>query len=266
MGSIEERSRDLYVTDEYIKRNPSLHEEDSLWKVSKIVPLVDICIEYINKDTINLLDVGGGAGLILSALSSHIRTKHGIGVNKFALDLSPGMLQIQKDMNPDLVRVLNEDICGTSLHNKEIDLTLMVDILEHVPDPVAALEEAKRISRYVILKVPLEDNLTFGVSNLIHRGKIKKQHIENLGHINFYDLAKLERQLRSHLGSILKLNFTNVSEYYLRSPRYRQKMSLKGLFLSRIAAGVYKHSPRLCSLLFTDFVVILVGCREVGEQ
>lgn len=132
MKNIDEYVKNLYLADEYIIKNPSLHEEDSPWKVSKIIPLVDRVIGYINKDKINLLDIGGGAGLILNAVSTYIEESYDIKVNKFTLDLSPGMLEIQEKRNPDLKKALNEDIHKTSLDSKEIDLSLMIDLLEHV--------------------------------------------------------------------------------------------------------------------------------------
>ena len=52
--------KNFYISDEYIAKNPSLHEEDSPWKVSKIIPLIDVFLGYSNKNEINLLDVGGG--------------------------------------------------------------------------------------------------------------------------------------------------------------------------------------------------------------
>lgn len=207
MKSINEYIKNLYLTDEYIIKNPSLSEEDSRWKVGKINPLVDRFIGYINKDKINLLDVGGGAGLILNAVSAHIEESYGIKVNKFALDLSPGMLEIQKKRNPDLKKVLNEDIRKTSLGNKEIDLTLMIDVLEHVPNPTEALEEAKRISNFVIFKVPLENNLVDRTSNFVKRGEPRQRTIETIGHINIYDIGKLKHQIEKHTGQVLDFYF-----------------------------------------------------------
>ena len=69
------------------------------------------------------------------------------------------MLDVQRKNNPDIKQTLNEDIRHTSLRDKHIDLMLMIDVLEHVPNPEEALEEARRGSHFLILKVPLEDNL-----------------------------------------------------------------------------------------------------------
>ena len=53
-----EQAGDLYRSDRYIDHNPSLHEEDSPWKVTKILPLVDQFITLRSSKEINLLDVG----------------------------------------------------------------------------------------------------------------------------------------------------------------------------------------------------------------
>lgn len=260
MKNIEQYVKDLYTTDDYIMKNPSLHEEDSPWKVSKIIPLVDRFVGYVNKSEINILDVGGGAGLILNAVSVYIQESFGIKVNKFALDLSPGILKIQKNRNPDLKTALNEDIRKTSLGNKEIDLTLMIDLLEHVPNPIQALEEVKRISRFVIFKVPLEDNLIGRTWNLIKRGEPRQRAIETVGHINIYDFVKLKHQINKHTGLILYFYFTNVFEYLRNSEHYRNKMKAGNRLINVVATYIFRLSPKLCSLIFSDFAMILVKC------
>ena len=149
MKDNEELVKALYLRGEYLVKNPSLHQDESCWNISKVVPLVDRFIDHViqNKE-INLLDVGGGTGLILNAVSTYIEERYGIRVNRYALDLSPHMLEMQRKTNPDLVKALNEDIRRTSLDNKRIDLTLLIDVLEHVPNPLEALEELKRVSGF----------------------------------------------------------------------------------------------------------------------
>ena len=90
----------LYLRNEYVLQNPSLHVEDSHWKVTKIRQFLD---GFLNKykenfelQKLNILDVGGGGGLILKKIASEIENNYGIEVNKYALDLSPRALEIQK--------------------------------------------------------------------------------------------------------------------------------------------------------------------------
>jgi SAM-dependent methyltransferase len=194
--------------------------------------------------------------------ATHIRERYGIRVNKFALDLSPGMLQIQKQTNPDLKKALNEDICKTSLGSKEIDLTLMVDVLEHVPNSTQALEELRRISRFVIFEVPLEDNVLSKTWNFVRRGKPRRHAIETLGHINVYNCAKLRCQIEKHTGQVLDFYFTDVFDYFQNSEHYRNKIGMRGKLVNFVASYVFRLSPKLCSFAFGDSVMILVRCYE----
>ena len=260
MENINEYTKNLFRTDEYITKNPSLHEEDSPWKVSKIVPLIDEFIDHINKDEINLLDVGGGAGLILNMTSNYIKDRYGLKVNKFALDLSPGMLEIQKKRNPDLLKALNEDISKTSLDDKKIDLTLLIDLLEHIPNSIEALEEVKRISKFAIFKVPLENNLYIKTWNFIKRGKPRQNLIEILGHINVYNFGELKYQIQKHSGQVLDSYFTNVFDYFQNSEHYKNKRRTIDKLIHFVAAHTYKLSPKLCTFIFNDFAMILVKC------
>jgi len=249
----------LYLKDIYISKNPSLHEEDSPWKVSKIIPIIDMLLSRFDRKRINLLDVGGGAGIILSLVSDYIKKKHGSKVVKFAVDLSPGMLNIQKKRNPGL-RALNEDICKTSFNNKEIDLTLMIDVLEHIPNPEKALKELKRISKYVIFKVPLADNLVSNIENIITGGKKRLASTKNFGHVIFFDSKKLFGEIEKYAGEVLDFRYTNVSDYIFNSEHYKDKIGRLGKLKSLIALNTFRISPKLCSCIFFDFVVILVKC------
>jgi ubiquinone/menaquinone biosynthesis C-methylase UbiE len=255
--SVDEHVKNLYLSDEYIKRYSSLHEEDSLWKVSKILPLIDELLYRFDKNEINLLDVGGGAGLILSAVSTHIERNYSIKVNKFALDLSPGILEIQRKRNPDLEKALNEDICKTSLARKEVDITLLIDLLEHVANPTEALKEIRRISKFAIFKVPLECSPFCGVLNFITWGATKSAR-ELIGHINIYNFYSLIHQIEKNTGYVMDFFFTNVFDYFLASEYCKRNLRRK--MVNSIAKCVFRISPKFCSFIFEDFVMILVKC------
>ncbi|MFX1446395.1 MAG: class I SAM-dependent methyltransferase [Promethearchaeota archaeon] len=250
----------LYLEEDYIKKNPKLHEFDSPWKVKKILPLIDKILHNFEEKQINILDIGGGAGIVLRDLCSYIEKKYNLKVNKFALDLSQESLDILKQRNPDLKKTLHEDIRKTSLGDKELDICLMIDVLEHVPKPQLALKELKRISKYVILKVPLEDNLYYRFWNFITKGKRKQYIIEFSSHINFYNFFNLKSQIKEYLGFILDYYFTNVFEFFIKTPKYRNNMSSKETLLNRISIIMYRFSPKLTSLLFQDFIMILCEC------
>ena len=66
-----------------------------------------------------ILDVGGGAGIILREVAEYLVSAYGLRVTKMSMDLSQDALDMQAESNPDLVVALKEDICKTSLNDKE---------------------------------------------------------------------------------------------------------------------------------------------------
>lgn len=259
MSNLGEYINNFYKTNEYLIKNPSLHEEDTPWKVTKIIPLIDIWVNSVSKKEISLLDIGGGAGLILKTVSAYLEENYRIKVNKLALDLSPGALEIQMKCNPDLSKAINEDICETSLSDKEIDLALMIDVLEHVSNPTRALAELKRISRFAILKVPLEDNLLFSFSNFLSHGETRRTLFENLGHVNYYTLNRLKFEIEKNMGQVLSYYFTNAFEGR-RSQYHVKNVNVNGKLVDFAGAYLFKVSPKLCARVLTDFAMILVKC------
>jgi len=254
-----EQIHDFYLSDTYLEKHPSLHVEDSLWKFLKMAPLLEKIEIDARNEAITLLDVGGGAGVILSKVSTNIQNNKNVRIRKIALDLSPGALKLQKENNPDLEKMLNEDICKTSLKDKEIDLTLMIDVLEHIPEPIRALEELRRISKFIIFKVPLEHNLSSEIANLIRRGKSRQDKIEILGHINFYDLKRLKKQIQEHCGTIIDSRLTNYFQY-LRNLDSSMKLNTLQRLQKLVAPYLFLISPKTCSYLFFDFALLFVRC------
>ncbi len=249
----------IYTSGEYIRNNPTLDVEDTPWKLTKVIPLVDEFLRDSSLKEIKLLDVGGGAGLILKEISTYLK-KMNISVKKNALDLSKEMLQIQKENNPDISTIFEGSIEKTSFANKEIDLVFMIDVLEHVPDAVKALKELSRISKYVIFKVPMENNVYYNILNIVKRGGVRKDIFEKVGHIHFYRFRELEKQIEDYAGNIINCRFTNEFEYML-SKDYHRKLNVKEKIVFPLGSFVFTVSPFLCSLLFPCAVVCLVKCR-----
>jgi SAM-dependent methyltransferase len=254
----------IYRDGEYLSNNPSLHQEDSPWKVSKITPLIDVFMGVNRRREICLLDVGGGAGLILKAVTEHIVRKYNVRVRKYALDLSPQMLKIQKTNNSDIKKLLNEDIRKTSLRNKEVDLTLVIDVLEHIPNPTEALKELKRISRFALFKVPLEDNLYMNILNLVSRGRIREQWARSIGHINRYCAKTFSLENKRFVGEKSQLHLIELYDYYKQTGSGMKTMNEKVVFtISRV---MYKISRLACVTCFGGFVLSLTACEPIKND
>lgn len=253
-------THDLYCSGEYIDKNPTLHEEDSSWKVTEIIPLIDTLLadKTTNSGEIDVLDVGGGAGLVLSQLSVYIQDRHNVKVNKFALDLSLGMLRVQRKNNPDLRASLNGDVRRICFSEKQIDIALMIDVLEHVPNPILALQELKRVAKYAVFKVPLENNLASKIWNLLSHGRSRSSQVENFGHVNLYTFHTLTRGIRAYLGQIRSFFFADIYQYSLFLNK-GQKTSLEKM-RNVLGYCLFSFSPLLCSFVLGGCLMILVEC------
>lgn len=252
------RVNDLYLSDDYLRRNPTLHGEDSSYKCAKITPLIKKIFDHPNnlQKQIILLDAGGGAGKILNTVARFIQDSYGREVRKVALDMSLAALKVQVRNNLDIYKALNEDIAETSLKTKEVDIALLIDVLEHCPHPYKALRELSRISKYVILKVPIENYLVEHVNSSLGIGSTRQYMREKYGHINYYDARKLLRQVKENCGEIRFYSFINLR--WEASERRGHKPSRTDYF-SNIA---FKISPKLQSCLLGSSMIILVNCAE----
>jgi len=264
MDKFENEILDFYKLNQYQAKNPNLHEEDSHWKAIKILPLVDQIIAEYDQDSYVILDVGGGAGLILSYVADYIRKKHHRKVIKYAIDLSLGMLEIQKKNNPDLLTSLHEDIRKTKIASQSVDIALMIDVLEHIVSPEKALKEISRISHYCILKVPLEDNFDFRLINLFGKGVLRKMLIDEIGHINIYNRRTLSESILQSGQVIVQFKYANVFEYLRRSEHYQGKIHGWEYITNFIGAWAYQISPRLTGRLLPDYALILT--RSKGDS
>ena len=255
-----EGSKNIYLSDEYVKQHPTLHEKDAPWKIGKIIPMIDILMKSYDSDDLVVLDVGGGGGTIMSSICNYIDKQHDRRIHKILLDLSPQALKIQQECNPDCVRALNEDIEKTSLTSKEADLTLMIDVLEHLPEPEIALEELRRISRFVIFKVPLEDCAYKRIENLVFDNLAWRRSYEVNGHVNFYNEKNLRAQIQEHCGQIVSYYFTKAGAYALRKTPIGDKPIAEKIWWL-LAPIMFLMPAKFYSKLFADYLIILVDCR-----
>lgn len=260
MGNADKKSReDMYTSDKFMETN-LYHKRDTPWKTEKLIPYIDFLIKNDNFSGISLLDVGGGTGLILREISNHIETKHRIKTRQMAIDLSPGFLELQKKNNPSLEATFNCSIESTPFDDRQIDVTLMIDVLEHLYNTKACLNELRRISRYVLFKVPLEQNLTVLLLDIFTGYKKMRARSDSVGHINHYSFKSLKSELEEHLGTVVSSSYTDAFSGMLSSEERRRDLSLPRKIYCHIARLCYRMSPALTALIFNDFAIVLVKC------
>jgi ubiquinone/menaquinone biosynthesis C-methylase UbiE len=85
-----------------------------------------------------LLDVGCGNGVFLHRM-------HNLGWSATGIDFDAKAIENAKKMYGDGLTFMNTDLTGARFPDNSFDAVTMSHVIEHVPDPVALLIEARRV-------------------------------------------------------------------------------------------------------------------------
>jgi hypothetical protein len=250
----------IYQDGTYLKNNPSLHEEDGEYKLNYICSLVN---DLTFKDeVIRVLDVGGGAGIIASHVCKMLESK-GHLVECYSYDLSEEMLKIQKANNSYLKLATSElDILR---EYGQFHLTLLIDVIEHIPDCSGFIEMVNRISNYAIYNIPIEKNLLDWLRNIYMSGEYYKLQTLTLGHIHFFSIYSAKKLIREH-HRIKRLIIPDFSGHILQSSHFdyvsQRKNKLRHVEL-KVSRIIYKWAEWLSPWVIQGSVFILAEKKDV---
>lgn len=174
-----------------------------------------------------VLDLGSGDGLLLSLLKEK-------GIEGKGLDLSEE--GVTKANNKGLrTQVFDFGNKPLPFPDKSFDTVIMLDILEHLYDPLSVLKEAKRVSKNnVIVGVPNFSSLPARIQTLL--GKVPENNQPKKGHVYWFNKTVLESMLKK---ADLHLEHTEVNTNFASIP-------LLG-FITKTLAKIF---PNIFSLSF----------------
>lgn len=137
-----------------------------------------------------VLEIGAGEGAILQNLS-----KINFSRELYALEISnSGVESILGRKISQMKDVLVFDGYSTDFPDDFFDLVILSHVVEHVEHPRILLYEANRISKYVFVEVPLEDNWA-----------TKENFVFNkVGHLNYYNPTTIRFLLQSSGFDVVK--------------------------------------------------------------
>lgn len=233
-------SRDIYNDGTYLENNPDLHVSDSFFKFTQLLPLLDRVPSP--QKTFSILDIGGGAGVLahLVALYFHHR---GLDVRVTAVDVSGRMLEQQKANNPFVVKTVAGEAPAAFQGGATYDLTLGIDVFEHMPDYRPALHAIQSGSTWLVCNMPIERNLADILRNLYMRDRYYAEQTRSLGHLHFFSYGRHLREFRDHFD----VRLARFSPYWqiilqVSSPDHRQQLQNRlrrtELSLSRVVSAL----------------------------
>jgi SAM-dependent methyltransferase len=167
------------------------------WKVRKLVRLVPA--DYVFN---NVLEVGCAFGVLLNNISDRLNIKTRIGI-----DISGENIKVAEKMYPGcnfFQGTLEEYVSAKPLlsGNHKIDLIILSDIVEHVPDDLEFLKIINKISKYVLLNLPLEKSFK-------NRNRNYGEN-DTSGHLRCYNIS-LALNLIRRSGFEIISNFTSIA-------------------------------------------------------
>lgn len=227
MPSKEELTK--YYEEEYLGLNPTLHREDSLFKISEIMQLFK---KNKISSEVSIVEMGCGSGRIGAVIAE---INHSVVVR---CDISKSILYgAQKGNKFNSLAVVQSDCEQAPFKDNSVDVVLLIDVIEHLKNPETCIAESARITKkYVIIRTPLEDCLYHNMKK--SKAAWASEWKEHCGHIWKFNQPLLEKflsqnNLRVVEAKLSKLPFSWIKKRSLSTSIY--------IILSRILpSGLYK--------------------------
>lgn len=135
---------EMYESGEYLANNPSWDEEDSEWKADKVLKIFD----RNNISPESIVEVGCGAGGILAKLHDALPK-----VAYAGFDIAPEVCKFWIKHSPKIKFSVGDFLQEQTSH---YDALLLLDVIEHVPNPFEFLLALHGRADYYVFHIPLD--------------------------------------------------------------------------------------------------------------
>jgi SAM-dependent methyltransferase len=200
---------ETYKSGEYLAKNPTWDIEDSAWKAGQVRKI--LARNSISPSSI--VEVGCGAGGILASLH----------------DESPDIRYVGFEIAPDASRfwgkykeknisfVIDDFLTADTPH---FEVLLLLDVVEHVPDPFAFLRALRGRADYFVFHFPLDLS---AVSVLREKPLLNVR--EKVGHIHYFTKGLALSLIYESGFEVLNWNYTGAA---FSAPQLTWKSRLAG--------------------------------------
>lgn len=161
---------DKYASGEYFENNPEWDQGDSPWKAKQVLDL----LRDFPAPRHTVVEVGCGAGKILAELAERLPDASFDG-----FDIAPDAARFWSQYSSERIRFTGGDFLLGS--QPPYDLLLLLDVIEHVADPLDFLNRLRPRAREFIFHIPL-DLSAFSVARETPLLRVREQ----VGHIHYY--------------------------------------------------------------------------------
>jgi hypothetical protein len=158
---------EFYTQGGYLSSRPEWHVEDSPWKADRVQAIIG------GWRPATVCEVGCGAGAILRELHDRLPGSTFVGY-----EISPQALELAEPRATDRLTFRLQDATADSQH---FELMLIMDVIEHVPDPIGFLAALRAKADRVVLHIPLD----LSAQSVLRPGKLSARR-RDVGHIHYF--------------------------------------------------------------------------------
>lgn len=221
-----------YTTDAYLQSNPDWHASDSPWKAAQVMRALN------GWSPASICEVGCGAGVILRELHDRLP-----GARLVGYDLAPAAIKMAAIHATDRLEFRLQD---ASADATQFDLMLIMDVLEHVPDPIGFLADLRQKARRAVIHIPLE----LSVQSVLRPQRLMKSRKAS-GHIHYFTPE-------TALATVEDARF-RVQNYFYTTGFERPQLSTK----ARLAKLPRKALPRALTVRLLGGYSLLVTAEPL---
>jgi SAM-dependent methyltransferase len=156
-----------YIGTDYAEANPDWHVADSPWKTTQIQRLLTAAPRTV-------CEVGCGVGEILRQLHDRMPEIERL----VGYEIAPAAFEMAKERATDRLTFELKDAAEAP---ETFDVMLVMDVIEHVPDPIGFLERLRFKAPRLIAHIPLD----LSAQAVLRPGKLIDWR-RRLGHIHSF--------------------------------------------------------------------------------
>ena len=227
-----------YTDGTYLEKVQDWHAEMSPWKASKVFQMIER--NHLSFDFI--CDIGCGVGQILVELQKKIKSDVALA----GFDISPQAIEIAKSKENANLKFYNDDFLNSKVDS--VDLILLLDVFEHVPDYLGFLDGLRKRTNWIIFHIPLD----MGARAILRKSDWMLFMHEKYGHLHYFSKE-------TALATLSDVGYDVVDYFYTADHEWLHPHGTLERINHQIRKNVYRFNPGLAAAIFTHFNLMVLA-------
>lgn len=219
----------------YLQTNPTWHVEDSPWKATQILKM----LERNKLQPKSVVEIGCGAGEILNQLQQRMEDKT---IQFSGYEIAPDAFKLAQTRQKENLQFYCEDLLQ---NDNRYDLLLMMDVFEHVDDYLGFIRKCNTKAEYKIFHIPLDISLWSVLTNYPIGAR------KRVGHLHYFMKDTALATLEDAGEQVLDWFYTpGVMELY------KKDMNFSGRVINGFRRFLYWLKPDWGVKVFGGFSIL----------